>query len=74
MFAEFMKKVTKLEFEEHLLKFENLEIHMVTIREPHLKTYNDFSEGKQYPDSIVASVSLNEDYGEENEYYVKETE
>ncbi|AUR92804.1 hypothetical protein NVP1177O_39 [Vibrio phage 1.177.O._10N.286.45.E10] len=39
-----------------------LNVNVSGISEPPVKTYNDFSNGKVWPDSVVASVALFESY------------
>ena len=53
-----MEKVTKAEFDLFVKNYPNeLVPHTITICEPPMLTYNDFSNGRKYPeDSIVAKV------------------
>lgn len=73
-----MKLVSKEEFESFVKNYPvKLEWDVTTICEPPLGTYNDFSEGKVWPGSVVASVRFNEEMvgyssyaGELNEYKI----
>jgi len=54
------KIVTKEEFDNFINTYPSkLEVDVMGICEPPLKTYNDFSDGKIWPESAVASVVLN---------------
>ena len=72
------KKVSKEEFENFIKIYpKSLEYDFCAMYEPPIGTYNDFSTGKVWPDSVVASICLNESMkghpvykGELNEYYV----
>jgi len=69
------KKVSEDEFTSFLINYPNeLEVDVALMFEPPRKTYNDFSDGKVWPDSIVASVSLLEDGSEEGYKILKEDE
>lgn len=77
-----MKRVTHVEF--YIFKKYNpqLKIVIATISDPNVFTLNDFSEGKQFPQSVLGSVHLYEHYPmsmkgqvygwELNRYYLKE--
>ena len=73
------KKVNKEEFDAFVKSFrEELYYDVCHVCDPPLSSYNDFSEGKVWPESIVAKVVLWEamaDHpaykGEENEYQIK---
>jgi hypothetical protein len=53
------KIITQSQFEEFIGAYPNaLETHTSRIFDPPLLTYNDFSTGKQYPASVVASIVL----------------
>ena len=75
-----MKTVSKEEFDKFVKSYPNkLEWDVTGICEPPYGSYNDFSEGKIWPDSVVASVIMNETMkghpaykGELNEYKIKE--
>ncbi|WGH28563.1 hypothetical protein 13VV501A_gene0067 [Vibrio phage 13VV501A] len=59
-------EVTKEEFDDFIKNYPNDLITDVShICEPPVKTYNDFSGGKKWPESVVASVSLTESYPKE---------
>lgn len=69
------KKVTKEEFDEFIKNYpRQLEKDVSGICEPPLLTYNDFSNGQVWPESVVAKVNLYESfpiYGwESNKYYI----
>ncbi len=71
------KKVSKTQFETFIKDYPlKLEIDVAHIYDPPVKTYNDFSEGKVWPDSVVAYINLNENDlrfpGVENEYFIFE--
>lgn len=52
-----MKTCTKSELEDFVKNYPNkLEKDIIHFCEPPLLTFNDFSNGKVWPDSIVASV------------------
>lgn len=60
------KVVSKAEFDDFIDSYPNeLAVDVTGICEPPLKTYNDFSDGKVWPESIVASVVLFESYPKE---------
>lgn len=60
-----LKTCTKPEFDAFLQAYpQPLTTHVVTICEPMKVTYNDFSQGHEYPHSIVAMTD--EGYHEEN--------
>lgn len=60
-------KVTKQEFERFISEYKGkLDVDVVMFAEPPVKTYNDFSIG-DWPESIVASVVLNESYKKEED-------
>ena len=62
------KEVTKPEFDEFIRSYpSDLEINIANYYDPPLKTYNDFSDGKSWPDSVVALVVLNESYPTEEQ-------
>jgi len=74
-------KVTKEEFDKFIKNYPNrLEKDISGIFEPPLLTYNDFSSGRIWPNSVVAYAHLNEMMqgqghsaykGEPNDYYIK---
>lgn len=74
------KKVDKETYLNFLADYpKELIVDITGICEPPLKTWNDFSNGKVWPESIVAKVVLNESMkghpcyqGESNDYYVLE--
>lgn len=47
-----------------------LERDVAQMFEPPLITYNDFSDGKVWPESVVAKIIMREAYKEENEYSI----
>jgi hypothetical protein len=71
-------KVTKEEFEQFLKLYPNsLNRDITGICEPPLMSYNDFTYGHFWPESMVAKCILNEDMkghpayqGEPNDYYI----
>jgi len=73
------RQVTKKEFVQYIKSYpKKLEWDCTGIREPPLGSYNDFSDGKIGPESLVARICLNESMkgrptynGELNEYYLK---
>ena len=69
------KLVTKLELDKFIEEYPNkLEVDVTGIFEPPLKTYNDFTGDKVWPQSAVAYVKLYDgsDYhgGRTEEYYI----
>lgn len=65
-----MNEVSKEEFDEYISNYPNkLEIDVTGICEPPLKTYNDFTNNKAWPESVVASVSLYESFPKDPKYY-----
>lgn len=65
-----MKEVSFEEFNTFLKNFDKpLEKDVTGISEPPTLTYNDFSEGKVWPESVVAAVSLYESYPEGDDFY-----
>jgi len=53
------RQVTEAAFNAFVKKYPTtLDIDIADMCEPPLKTYNDFSKGKPWPDSIVAKVKL----------------
>lgn len=67
-----MRNVTKEEFDDFLAGYgKPLQIDVVMFCEPPCRQYNDFSSGKVWPESVVASVVLNESYSfSPNEYLI----
>ena len=71
------KKVTKEEFKKFIkIYFPKLEFNCYGAYDPPLITYNDFSNNKKWPDSVVAYYVDAESYKgtdlyHENEYYIK---
>ena len=62
------KKVSKEEFETFVSTYPNeLEKSVHPIFEPPVVAYNDFSTGKNWPDSVVARTDI-----EHTGYYIKE--
>lgn len=60
--------VTKEEFDDFIDAYPApLTKDVAGIFEPPLLTYNDFSSGKVWPASVVASVVLNESYAKDGE-------
>jgi hypothetical protein len=52
------KIVSKEEFKKFVKEYpKELHKHAVMICEPPLITYHDFSDGKKYPESIIAKFS-----------------
>ena len=74
------KQVSKEEFKQFIENYPNkLEWDVAGMCEPPYGSYNDFSDGKVWPESVVASVIMNEAMkghpaynGELNEYKIKE--
>jgi hypothetical protein len=67
------KKVEKDELDVFIKNYPNQLVKDVTgICDPPMLSYNDFSDGKVWPESIVAKVILNTFYGESDNYYIKE--
>lgn len=71
------KQVTKEEFEDFRDNYgSKLEVDVTAICEPPLLSLNDFSDGKVWPESIVAKAYLMDgsDYygGKTTEYFLKE--
>lgn len=70
------KQVTKEDFEKFEIEFgSQLERNVTMICEPPLLTLNDFSDGKKWPESVVAKAYLMDgsDYhnGKTTEYFIK---
>jgi hypothetical protein len=64
------KTVTAEEFEQFLRNYPRiLDVDVCQICEPPFKSFNDFNIGN-WPDSIVAKITLNEAWGQPNEYQV----
>ena len=76
------EKVSTEELEDFVASFEGpLDVHVSNMCEPPVKSYNDFSGGKKWPDSVVAKVVLNTAMqghpaykGEPDEFYLWTTE
>ena len=71
------KQVTKEEFEDFRDNYRSkLVVDVAGMCEPPLLTLNDFSDGKKWPESIVAKAYLMDgsDYhgGKTTEYFLKE--
>lgn len=72
------KQVTRQECIDFVKNYPvRLEQDVAGMFEPPLRTFNDFSDGKVWPESIVAKVVLNEDcHGmpgipdKKNKYYI----
>lgn len=67
------KKVEKDEFEKFVddyAKHHPLEKDVAGMYEPPLLTYNDFSKGSMWPESVVAKVIFGEVWKEPNEYFI----
>jgi len=64
------KKVDKEEFEQFLIDYpkSRLEWDCTGICEPPLGSYNDFSDGKVWPESMVAKIVMDEP----REYYLQQ--
>jgi hypothetical protein len=63
-----MKEVSKAEFDDFIKNYPSqLEKNVITFCEPPALTYNDFSDGKEWPKSIVAKVDLYESFPKERE-------
>jgi hypothetical protein len=57
-----MKKVTEDEFNQFVRNYPKaLERDISSAFEPPLVTYNDFSDGRMWPDSVVASRIIDKD-------------
>lgn len=68
-------EVTKEEFDKFIKEYPNeLITSMYMIGEPPSLEYNDFSDGKVWPESVVASKMLHEWYNQPNTYFIKEKE
>ena len=72
------KKVEKAEFDAFIAGYPlKLEKDVTGICDPPMRSYNDFSDGKIWPESMVAKVTLNTmmkglDYhGEPDDYYLR---
>lgn len=78
------KPASKQEFLDFLSSYSETLVRDCTgICEPPLISYNDFSNGKKWPESIVAKYHATESYPkdsgsvytwEENKYFIKENE
>ena len=68
-------EVTQEVFDDFIWTFPRiLTIYVTAICEPPMKSYNDFSGGLVWPQSVVAKVQLFEDcvYGKEpNKYFIR---
>ena len=68
-----MQKVSKEQFDEFVENYPNeLIVHTTHIITPPIRTYNDFSAGKEYPDSIVAAITL--EYMDDDGNFVNDDE
>tara|TARA_R110000764_G_scaffold227600_1_gene317804 strand:- start:370 stop:597 length:228 start_codon:yes stop_codon:yes gene_type:complete len=70
------KKVTKEEFDKFVNEYPNkLDWNVTGICEPPLCSYNDFTNGKVWPKSMIAKVKMYDgsEYhgGRTKEYYIK---
>ena len=68
-------QVTKEEFGEFVKNYPiKLEWNVTAICDPPMGSYNDFSDGKVWPESVVAKVHLYDDdphwRGSKPEYYI----
>ena len=73
--SETSKQVSKSEFEDFIKEYPNpLDVDIARMFEPPIKTYNDFTSGKGWPQSSIAFVKLYDgsDYhsGRTEEYYI----
>lgn len=75
------KQVSEQDFREFISHIEELVRDVTGICDPPLVTYNDFSDGKKWPESIMAKYHDSECYPkdsgsaytwEENKYFIKE--
>jgi len=68
--------VNQEEFENFLDSYPKgaLKADVYRISEPAVLTYNDFSDGKKWPESIVASVTLNRHVAGTNPITIKEND
>lgn len=65
------KECTKEELEKFVKDYPlDLETDVAHMYDPPLLTYNDFSEGRVWPESIVAQVVLGSDRGDKDTYYI----
>ena len=56
-----MKRVTKDEFDDFIVSYgKPLSQDILRICEPPVLTYYDTSDGKRWPDSVIAKVTLDE--------------
>lgn len=73
------KQVTKLEFDAFVEAYQKpLDVNVAHMFEPPLKSWNDFCDGRVWPESMVAKSVLNTAMrghpaykGEPDDYYVK---
>jgi len=67
-----IQECTKEELEQFVKDYpQPLETNVAHMFDPPLLTYNDFSDGKVWPESIVAQVVLGSDRGDKDTYYLK---
>jgi len=66
------KKVSKKEYEAFISSYPNeLDRNVVLFCEPPMENYNDFTDGKIWPESMVAKRFLEHDR-EDGEFYILE--
>jgi hypothetical protein len=66
----YYKPVEKEEFDSFVKDYPSaLEWDVCKIGDPALGSYNDFSDGKKWPESMVAKISLHSDG--KKEYFIK---
>jgi hypothetical protein len=70
-----MKEVTKDEFVDFVKKYPNkLDWDVAHMVDPPMGSYNDFSDGKKWPESMIAKVKLRtkimSDNDNKNDYWI----
>lgn len=65
------RTVTQQEFEQFIGSYPTeLKTDVVTFVEPPVRTFNDFSTGQVWPESVRASISLGAGYGRADNYRI----
>ena len=75
MMTHTWKEVCRVEFDAFIAAYPRiLEKDFTSICEPPMISYNDFSDGKKWPESMVAKIILFTRHpifkGQQNEYFV----
>lgn len=66
------KDCTKEELDQFVKDYPRpLEVDVYGAGDPPIKSYNDFSSGKVWPESVVARVIMGSVFGDEDEHHLR---